>query len=81
LRLLLLSGLWSPRAPRLLLYRNHRYIRYMRKQCGICRQMCFLGHANLSSCLVARRPKPPPLDADEEKMLANYVPVFVMLPV
>uniref|UniRef100_A0ACD5UML4 Uncharacterized protein n=1 Tax=Avena sativa TaxID=4498 RepID=A0ACD5UML4_AVESA len=27
------------------------------------------------------QPQPPPLDADEEeKMLANYVPVFVMLP-
>ncbi|KAL6871501.1 hypothetical protein ACP4OV_014330 [Aristida adscensionis] len=25
-------------------------------------------------------PQPPPLFADEEKMLANYVPVFVMLP-
>ncbi|VAH29300.1 unnamed protein product [Triticum turgidum subsp. durum] len=28
----------------------------------------------------APQPQPPPLDVDEEKMLANYVPVFVMLP-
>ncbi|KAK1679918.1 hypothetical protein QYE76_040766 [Lolium multiflorum] len=41
-----------------------------------CADFCCAATAVLVSLLA----KPTPLDADEEKMLANYVPVFVMLP-
>jgi hypothetical protein len=43
-------------------------------------KIVFLGTPE-SEFLSRCSPKPPPLDVEEEKMLANYVPVFVMLPV
>lgn len=58
------------------MHHSHRYI-YMHSSTKV-----FLAPRELSSCIVGDCfAQPPPMDVDEEKMLANYVPVFVMLPV